>query len=286
MCACPNNKRHYVPHKRELMVLVCAHCRQRKPATKSVPHYNQKRRLLCIKDDLQTVSVPLTASSTTVIEAFHTSASLASNNAFAHVILVEGRRATVPDALAQALVAALAREPALTVRDATLVACGLNKSSALVTLQLEPSALVTERLRALAMHSGCMLPQWPLRIVLGVAPKEQAALAAQELLDTHKGTAPAVDAGHLVSVSPSAEALQFPETKLDSVLKTSCTRPPKQRRYVPHCRELIVMVCASAARGRRARRRACRTKTRSVASFGSRRAWRQSLYRSPSRQRR
>lgn len=205
VCACPNNKRHYVPHKRELMVLVCA-CGRQKRTTKRVPHYNMKRRQLRFAEDLETISVPLNSSSAKLIQCARTHTSLENNTAIVHVTLVEGMRAPLPDALVQALSAALARAPGFTVRDANLVTCKRDKNRALVIFELEPPPAVAERVRALAMHSGCILLQWPLQVALGVAPMVHAALAARVLLETHGGTVLSVNA-HRLEVLPLSTAL-------------------------------------------------------------------------------
>lgn len=90
------NQPHYVPHKRELMVLVRTDNSRMKSTTKNVPLYNQKRYKLRVAEDLETISVPLTASSMTLIERVRASATLVSNPALVHVTLVEGLRAAMP----------------------------------------------------------------------------------------------------------------------------------------------------------------------------------------------
>lgn len=186
------------------MVLVRTDNSRMKSTTKNVPLYNQKRYKLRVAEDLETISVPLTASSMTLIERVRASATLVSNPALVHVTLVEGLRAAMPNTLIQELSNALATAPVLKVRNAKLVACDGDKNYTLVTLELEPvAAAVAKRVRALVLHSSCILPQWPLHVALGVAPKAQAERAARVLLDSHRGTVLAVDASRLATLPPS-----------------------------------------------------------------------------------
>lgn len=212
VCSCPTKERRYVPHKHKLMVLVCANCGCRKRSTKSVTDYNKKRRKLRLAEDLETISFSLTASSTTLIECALASASLAKHKAFAHVTLVEGLRAPLPDQHMRALSAALASAKTLTICDATLMARTHEKNFRLVTLELEPATALAIQVRTLALTTGCMLPQWKLHIGLGLAPKDLATRAARALLRAYGGTALTIDADRLHAFSPIAEENTFPET--------------------------------------------------------------------------
>lgn len=139
-----------------------------------------------------------------------------SDPTFVHVTLVEGLSSKVPDTFVQALSTAIARPPALMVRGAT--PAGGNKNYALVTLELEAvAAAVTDHVRALAMHSGCMLSQWRLRVTPGVAPK-RTALAQRALRDAQRGAVLAVDARVLAILSPTAASTVLSEkNRVDSV---------------------------------------------------------------------
>lgn len=120
--------------------------------------------------------------------------------------LVEVLRAPIPKGACEHS-APRWRAPTLMIRDATLVACKPDKNCVLVIFELEPVATVAEKARALEDHALCLLPQWRLHVSLGVVPKEQAALAARELLAAYGGTSLAVYAGRLVSLPPRTAQL-------------------------------------------------------------------------------
>lgn len=189
VCACPIPQRRFMPHWRELMVLVCPNCGGRKKKTlKSVPHYNRIRRRARLELSLLSATAQLDTASTALVERIRTTAGITSNTSHAHVTLVEGLSTPVPPRELRNLHDALVACPGAVVIGAHCVKTR-TKGSMLVVLQL---ALQSPQLAAaaavLADHPTCRLPQWPLHIALGTAHTTTARDTAAHLAASYRGT--------------------------------------------------------------------------------------------------
>lgn len=192
ICDCPKEMRSYVPHRTALMVLACERCGGRKPSTKSVSHYNQKRRQLRVAQQLVSVSAPLDAGSALFVADLAASHRLTSNTAMPHVTFVEGLQAPPPPSELHELCVELARRPELIVVGAKCVPTRREKGVLLVCLALGMGDRLCEAARALAAHDTCRLPQWPLHVALGTAPAARAKQSARtlQLISADRRTAP------------------------------------------------------------------------------------------------
>ena len=109
---------------------------------------------------------------------------LSSNTAVPHVTFVEGMKLPLPSAELHELWVALEASPVLRLTGAISVPT-LQKDTELVCLSLKLPSRLAHAAHQLGTHEGCLLPQWPLHVALGVAPITQARHAAELLSLIH-----------------------------------------------------------------------------------------------------
>jgi hypothetical protein len=178
-CAAGCKDKHMMPHSRELMQVVCRVCGRAKRIEK-VPQYNLTRRKLRAAEELVSLTAKIHMGSAEMLAWLVSEYGLSSNTAVPHVTFVEGLKLPLPSAELHELCLALEASPVLRLTGAISVPT-LQKDTELVCLSLEVPSRLAHAAHQLGMHEGCLLPQWPLHVALGVGPTTQARHVAELL---------------------------------------------------------------------------------------------------------